>query len=112
MHELNCLHSIGVDVNIGNMVNFYLFEKLCGFIHNHVEVDEPHFLINSHITDNEKSIIWGSGLQNNSESVPFSNHITKISNPVVRFKNIYCVRGPLTKTILEKQHNICISHFG
>ena len=101
------------DRNIGNMVNFYLFEKLCGFVHNHVEVDEPHFLINSHITDNnEKSIIWGSGLQNNSESVPFSNHITKISNPVVRFKNIYCVRGPLTKTILEKQHNICISHFG
>ena len=101
------------DRNIGNMVNFYLFEKLCGFVHKHVEVDEPHFLINSHITDsNEKSIIWGSGLQNNSKSVPFSNHITKISNPVVHFKNIYCVRGPLTKTILEKQHNICISHFG
>jgi hypothetical protein len=100
------------DRNIGNMVNFYLFEKLCGFIHNHVELDEPHFLINSHITDNKNSIIWGSGLQNNSESVPFINHITKISNPVVRFKNIYCVRGPLTKIILEKQHNIHISHFG
>lgn len=100
------------DRNIGNMVNFYLFEKLCGFVHNHVEPDQPHFLINSHITDNKNSIIWGSGLQNNSESVPFINHITKISNPVVMFKNIYCVRGPHTKTILEKQHNICISHFG
>lgn len=100
------------DRNIGNMVNFYLFEKLCGFVHNCVELDEPHFLINSYITDNNNSIIWGSGLQNNSESVPFINNITKISNPVVRFRNIYCVRGPLTKTILEKQHNICISHFG
>lgn len=105
--------SFNKDGNIGNLINFYLFEKLCGFDCNNVNLDEPHFLMNSHINENNtNSIVWGSGLKENSEITHVTNNIIKVSNPNVLFNSVYCVRGPNTKRVLEEQCEQKIQYFG
>lgn len=87
------------DGNIGNMMSYYLFEKGTGFIHTLSNINENHFLITSIMNENSiHSIVWGSGLKN--ETDPFY------------FSNVYCVNGPHTKKIIESNTQFKVNYYG
>lgn len=101
------------DGNIGNMINFYIFEKLCGFKHKYVTTNEQYFLLNSNMNEHtSNSIVWGSGIQDINTITTFSNNISRLSSPNIAFSKIYCVRGPNTKKFIEDYYSINIPYYG
>ena len=72
--------------NFGDLLSGYLFEKLTGYKHNHINIqknnEEFHYMTGSSIINyaNNKSIIWGSGI--------IQQNLNKIE-PL----EITCVRG-------------------
>ena len=101
------------DGNIGNMINFYIFEKLCGFRHKHVTGSETHFLLNSNINENtHNSLVWGSGICDKNRTTVFSNNVTRISDPVIMYSKLFCVRGPYTKELIKNNYLVNIPYYG
>jgi hypothetical protein len=83
--------------SITESMSYYLFEKLTGLKHTSVDRNLPHFLVTTDIKKSDtNSVIWGSGFR---------------ENKTISYKNIYCVSGPESISIL-KQQNIIIEKHG
>ncbi len=85
--------------NFGDIISYYLFEKLTGYQHVYYDIanthyDDYHYIINGNIINN-KSIIWGFGINN-----------LYLNKNINQYK-IYCVRGKNTrKLLLDNDINI------
>ena len=84
--------------NFGDLLSFYIFEKLTGFQHEYCDIinrsntDTHYMSIGSIINySNKNTIIWGSGT--------ISQNINKIG-----FQKVYCIRGPRTRNALLKYY--------
>lgn len=85
--------------NFGDILSYYIFEKLTGYKHNYheiINVDNskisPHYMTIGSIINysTPKTIIWGSGVIHRN-----------LKN--IEYKKITCVRGPQTYKILKKK---------
>tara|TARA_B100000683_G_scaffold267114_1_gene300326 strand:+ start:23 stop:1099 length:1077 start_codon:yes stop_codon:yes gene_type:complete len=89
--------------NFGDILSYYIFEKLTGYTHCHYNllskssdiVEEHYMTIGSIINySTPQTIIWGSGM--------ISENLKDIE-----FKRVLCVRGPKTyKKLIDKGYKI------
>lgn len=84
--------------NFGDLLSYYIFEKLTGFQHEYWDISnksntDTHYMsIGSIIKySNKNTIIWGSGT--------ITQNIDKID-----YKKVYCIRGPRTRNALLKYY--------
>ena len=84
--------------NFGDLLSFYIFEKLTGFQHVYCDIinksnTDTHYMSNGSIIkySNKNTIIWGSGT--------ITQNIDKID-----YRKVYCLRGPRTRNALLKYY--------